>query len=112
MIGLLRQHAQGVRLGIATVLYVLVGFVLVGLVSYTLLDVADPLGVALDGAGLHWVARVVDFGATLGLAASVMALCKTRPDLPRQRRTPKRSSSPDVLWRYVAVAPRITSRFT
>ena len=61
-------------LGIATVLYVLVGFVLVGLVSYTLLDVADPLGVALDGAGLHWVARVVDFGATLGLAASVMAL--------------------------------------
>lgn len=61
-------------LGIATVLYVLVGFVLVGLVSYTMLDVADPLGVALDGAGLHWVAKLVDVGATIGLAASVMAL--------------------------------------
>jgi len=38
------------------------------------LDVADPLGVALSSAGLGWVAWIVDFGATVGLAASVMAL--------------------------------------
>ncbi len=61
-------------LGIATVLYVLVGIVSIGLVSYTTLNVADPLSVALNGAGLHWVAVVIDIGATVGLAASVMAL--------------------------------------
>ncbi len=61
-------------LGVATVLYILVGFVLVGLVSYTMLNVGDPLSVALDHAGLEWVARIVDVGATIGLAASVMAL--------------------------------------
>lgn len=61
-------------LGIATAIYVLVGFVLVGLVSYTLLNVSDPLSTALDGAGLSWLAEVVDVGAVIGLAASVLAL--------------------------------------
>ncbi len=61
-------------LGIATVLYVIVGFVLVGLVSYTALNVSDPLSSALEAAGLGWVGTIVDIGAVIGLAASVTAL--------------------------------------
>lgn len=61
-------------LGIATVLYVIVGVVLVGLVPYYTLNVSNPLSAALEGAGISWLATVVDVGATIGLAASVMAL--------------------------------------
>lgn len=61
-------------LGIATILYVIVGAVLVGLVTYSALNVSDPLTAALNAAGLSWVATIVDIGATIGLAASVLAL--------------------------------------
>lgn len=59
---------------IATILYVVIGFVLIGLVSYQLLDVSDPLSVAVEAAGMKWVSTVIDIGATIGLGASVLAL--------------------------------------
>ncbi len=61
-------------LGIATLVYIVVGAVLVGLTSYANLGVPDALSVALDNAGLHNVGVIVDIGATVGLAASVLAL--------------------------------------
>lgn len=61
-------------LAIATVLYVVVGAVVVGLTPYSNLNTADPLSVALTNANLVWVANIVDIGAVVGLAASVLAL--------------------------------------
>ncbi len=61
-------------LGIATVLYVAVGAVLVGLVSYTLLNTPNALSAALDAVNLGWVGDIVDIGAVIGLGASVLAL--------------------------------------
>lgn len=61
-------------LGIATGLYVMVGAVLVGLISYTMLNEANALSAALDAVNLGWVGDVVDVGAVIGLGASVLAL--------------------------------------
>jgi len=61
-------------LGVATGLYVAVGAVLVGLVSYTLLNTPSALSTALDQVGLQWVGDVVDVGAVIGLGASVLVL--------------------------------------
>lgn len=61
-------------LGIATGIYVLVGIVLVGLVPYTVLNTSNPLSTALEGADLTRIGMIVDVGAVIGLAASVLAL--------------------------------------
>lgn len=61
-------------LGIATGIYVLVGLVLVGLVPYTVLNTSNPLSTALEGADLTRIGMIVDVGAVIGLAASVLAL--------------------------------------
>jgi APA family basic amino acid/polyamine antiporter len=41
-------------LGSCTVLYVIVASVLISLVNYKNLDVADPLAVGIEATGLHW----------------------------------------------------------
>ena len=57
---------------IATALYVALGVVLTGLVSYTALDVPDPIAGALSSAPLGWLDTAVDVAAVLGLFATVM----------------------------------------
>ncbi len=63
-------------LAICTVLYVLVGFTITGLVHYTELDVPDPIAVAVDaaGAGLMWLRPIIKIGALLGLTSVIMVL--------------------------------------
>ena len=48
-------------LGISTVLYILVAIVLTGIVSYTFLNVADPIAVGVDamGEGLFWLRPII-----------------------------------------------------
>jgi APA family basic amino acid/polyamine antiporter len=59
----------------ATALYVAVALVMTGLVPYGVLNVPDPLGVALDAhPDLGWLRQVVNVAAILGLAAGVLAL--------------------------------------
>lgn len=45
-----------------------------GLVSYTQLDVADPIAVAVNaaGPGLNWLRPIVKVGAILGLTSVIM----------------------------------------
>jgi APA family basic amino acid/polyamine antiporter len=59
---------------ISTVLYVAVGFVLTGMVSYHQLGVADPISVALQAGGkdLDWLLRLTDVAAVVGLASTVL----------------------------------------
>ena len=55
---------------IATALYVALGIVLTGLVSYTALDVPDPIARALVSE--PWLGTAVDVAAVLGLFATVL----------------------------------------
>ena len=55
---------------IATALYVALGIVLTGLVSYTALDVPDPISRALVSE--PWLGTAVDVAAVLGLFATVL----------------------------------------
>lgn len=59
---------------IATVLYVLIGIVMTGMVDYRRLDVADPIAEAVRaaGPGLDWLEAAVSIAAVVGLAATVL----------------------------------------
>lgn len=61
-------------LAITTVLYVVVAAVLIGLVSYTQLNVADPLAVAIDSVGFRFSAMLVKIGATAALSSSMIVM--------------------------------------
>ncbi len=62
-------------LAVATALYVAVALTVTGLVSYTALDVPDPIAVALDAIpALAWLRPVVKLGALLGLTTVVLVL--------------------------------------
>jgi APA family basic amino acid/polyamine antiporter len=60
--------------GISTLLYVLIGAVMTGMVDYRRLDVADPIAEAVRAAGpaLDWLEAAVSIAAVIGLAATVM----------------------------------------
>lgn len=60
--------------GVTTLLYALVGIVITGLVSYRLLNVADPIYVALSsaGPGLAWTKVIVGFVAIVGLVSVLL----------------------------------------
>jgi basic amino acid/polyamine antiporter, APA family len=61
-------------LAICTVLYVLVSFVLTGIVSYDKLNVPDPIAIGVDAIGLTWLSPLVKLGAILGLTSVILVL--------------------------------------
>jgi APA family basic amino acid/polyamine antiporter len=61
-----------VSLGICTVLYIAVALVLMGIVPYPQLDVADPLAVGIDATGLTWFSPVVKISAIFGLFSTIL----------------------------------------
>ena len=67
-------------LAICTVLYVLVAIVLLGIVPYQRLNVADPLAVGIDATGLTWLSPVVKVAALFGLFSTMLVtlLAQTR----------------------------------
>ena len=66
-------------LAICTVIYVIVGFVLTGMVPYTQLAVADPLARALELAGFTTVGWIVALGATVSMAAVLLVFQYGQP---------------------------------
>jgi APA family basic amino acid/polyamine antiporter len=67
-------------LGICTVLYILVAIVLLGIVPYRQLMVADPLAVGIDATGLTWLRPVIKVAALFGLFSTMLVtlLAQTR----------------------------------
>ena len=67
-------------LAICTVIYVAVAIVLLGLVPYQQLNVADPLAVGIDATGLRWLSPVVKVAALFGLFSTMLVnlLAQTR----------------------------------
>ena len=66
-------------LAICTLIYVLVGFVLTGMVPYTELAVADPLAHALQRAGFETVGWIVALGAAVSMTAVLLVFQYGQP---------------------------------
>jgi APA family basic amino acid/polyamine antiporter len=66
-------------LAVCTVIYVIVGAVLTGMVPYTELGVADPLARALELAGYTGVGWVVALGAAVSMAAVLLVFQYGQP---------------------------------
>ena len=67
-------------LAICTVIYIAVAIVLLGIVSYHKLNVADPLAVGIDATGLKWFSPVIKVSALFGLFSTMLVqlLAQTR----------------------------------
>jgi APA family basic amino acid/polyamine antiporter len=68
-------------LGISTVLYILVAIVLTGIVSYTALNVPDPVAVGVDamGKGMFWLRPIIKIAAIAGLSSVVLVMLMGQP---------------------------------
>jgi APA family basic amino acid/polyamine antiporter len=72
---------------VCTILYILVAGVLTGIVSYTKLNVADPIAVGVDSiqwpAGLVWASKLiktlVKIGAIAGLSSVILVMLLGQP---------------------------------
>jgi basic amino acid/polyamine antiporter, APA family len=67
-------------LAICTVIYIMVAIVLIGIVPYQELMVADPLAVGIDATGLRWLSPVIKIAALFGLFSTMLVnlLAQTR----------------------------------
>jgi len=66
-------------LAICTILYILVSFVLTGIVNYKQLDVPDPIAVGVDAIGLTWLSPIVKLGAIAGLSSVILVMLLGQP---------------------------------
>ncbi|MFN0086689.1 MAG: amino acid permease [Blastocatellia bacterium] len=61
-------------LAICTVLYILVAYVLTGVVPYDQLRVAEPIAKGIDAIGLKWLSPFVKLGAIAGLSSVILVM--------------------------------------
>lgn len=68
-------------LGISTILYILVALVLTGVVSYTTLNVPDPVAVGVDamGKGMFWLRPIIKIAAIAGLSSVILVMLMGQP---------------------------------
>jgi basic amino acid/polyamine antiporter, APA family len=59
-------------LAICTVIYMFVAVVLIGIVPYARLNVADPLAVGIDATGITWLRPVIKVAALFGLFSTML----------------------------------------
>jgi APA family basic amino acid/polyamine antiporter len=59
---------------ICTIIYMLVAFVLIGIVPYQTLNVPDPIAVGVDAIGMPWLAFLVKIGAIAGLSSVMLVM--------------------------------------
>jgi basic amino acid/polyamine antiporter, APA family len=59
-------------LAICTIIYIFVAFVLIGIVPYQQLNVADPLAVGIDATGITWLSPVIKVAALFGLFSTML----------------------------------------
>jgi APA family basic amino acid/polyamine antiporter len=59
---------------VCTVLYILVAGVLTGVISYTELNVAAPIALAVDHIGMAWLSPLIKLGAIAGLTSVMLVL--------------------------------------
>jgi APA family basic amino acid/polyamine antiporter len=64
---------------VCTLLYVIVGFVLTGIVPYDRLNVPDPIAVGIDAVGLAALSPVLKLGIILGLTSVILVMLLGQP---------------------------------
>jgi len=68
---------------ICTVLYVVVGFVLTGIVPFDRLNVTDPIAVGIDAAGVGWLSPIIKLGIIFGLTSVILVMLLAQPRIFR-----------------------------
>jgi len=68
-------------LTVSTILYILVAIVLTGIVSYTQLNVPDPVAVGVDrmGEGMVWLRPIIKIAALAGLTSVILVMLLGQP---------------------------------
>jgi APA family basic amino acid/polyamine antiporter len=66
-------------LGLCTLLYVLVSFIVTGIVPYDKLNVPDPIAIGVDAIGFTWLSPIIKLGAILGLTSVILVLLLAQP---------------------------------
>jgi len=78
-----RDMPRGIlgSLGISTVLYILVALVLTGIISYTELNVPDPVAVGVNAMGpkMFWLRPIVKIAALAGLSSVILVMMLGQP---------------------------------
>jgi APA family basic amino acid/polyamine antiporter len=76
-----RDMPRGIlgSLVICTVLYILVAFVLTGIVNYKLLGVPDPIAVGIDAIHMKWLSPFIKLGAIAGLSSVILVMLLSQP---------------------------------
>ena len=64
---------------ICTVLYVVVSFVLTGIVPFDRLNVPDPIAVGIDAAGVGWLSPLIKLGIIFGLTSVILVMLLAQP---------------------------------
>lgn len=66
---------------ICTIIYILVGIVMTGLVNYKELNVPDPIAVAVNAGGesLYWLRFPIKIGAIAGLSSVILVMLLGQP---------------------------------
>ncbi len=64
---------------VCALLYMLVAYVLTGVVPYDKLNVSDPLAVGIDAMGLTWLSPIIKLGAIFGLTSVVLVMLMSQP---------------------------------
>ncbi len=59
---------------VCTLLYIIVSGIATGVMSYTELDVPDPIAVVADRAGLGWISTFIKLGAIAGLSSVILVM--------------------------------------
>ncbi len=68
---------------ICTVLYIVVSFVLTGIVPYDRLNVPDPIAVGVDAAGVGWLSPLIKLGIVFGLTSVILVMLLAQPRIFR-----------------------------
>jgi basic amino acid/polyamine antiporter, APA family len=68
---------------VCTVLYVLIGLLLTGIVPYDRLNVPDPIAVGIDAAGVGWLSAFVKSGIIFGLTSVILVMLLAQPRIFR-----------------------------
>lgn len=68
---------------ICATLYVAVGFVLTGIVPFDRLNVADPIAVGIDAAGVGWLSPIIKLGILFGITSVLLVMLLAQPRIFR-----------------------------
>jgi APA family basic amino acid/polyamine antiporter len=64
---------------ICTILYILVSGIMTGIVEYPVLNVAEPIAVAIEATGYDVLARLIVIGAIAGLTSVMLVMLMSQP---------------------------------